>query len=118
MPMLDACAASAAGRSAVKGGATTISTSCTSFARLRNSLMNATASRTVLCIFQFAAIKGVRLITVNCKLLTRPVRQRSDPRQLPAAQEFERRAAAGRDVRDPIGDAGLGHRRDRVAAAD
>ena len=44
--------------------------------------------------------------------------QRRDPRQVPPAEEFERRAAAGRDVRDPIGHAGLRHRRNRIAAAD
>ena len=45
-------------------------------------------------------------------------RQRRDARQRPAAEELERRAAAGRDVRDAVGDAGLLDRRDRVAAAD
>ena len=45
-------------------------------------------------------------------------RQRRDAGQRPAAEELERRAAAGRDVRDPVGDAGLLDRRDRIAAAD
>ena len=62
MPIADACAASTAGRSAVNGGATTISTSCTSLPTLRSSLMNATVSCTVLYIFQFAAMNGVRLM--------------------------------------------------------
>ena len=55
-------AASATEWSAVKGGATTISTSAMSFTRLRNSLTNTTASCTVLCIFQFAAMNGVRMV--------------------------------------------------------
>ena len=45
-------------------------------------------------------------------------RQAARPRrEFPPAEEFERRAAAGRNVRDPVGDAGLCDRRNRVPAA-
>ena len=40
-----------------------------------------------------------------------------DRRQRLALEEFEEGAAAGRDVADPVGDAVLGDRRERVAAA-
>ena len=46
------------------------------------------------------------------------VRQRLDARQRLPAEELERGAAAGRDVRDAIGDAGLVDGRHRIAAAD
>ena len=54
--------ASATACSAVNGGATMISTSAMSLTRLRNSLANTTASCTVLNIFQFAAMNGVRMV--------------------------------------------------------
>src|SRR5574339_675400 len=108
MPIGEFRAASTAAWSAVNGGATTISTSLTSLTMLRNSLMNTTASCTVLCIFQFAAMKGV--------LMRSP--QGCDSGQRPSAEELERRATAGRDVRDPVGDTRLRDRRDRVAPAD
>src|SRR5437763_12129427 len=46
------------------------------------------------------------------------VGQRFHARQLAPFEEFERGAAAGRDVRDLFGYAGLVHRRKREAAAD
>src|SRR5689334_4231811 len=106
--MLEPCAASTAVCSDVSGGATTISTSCTSFTIGRNSLMKASVSWTVLNIFQFAAMNGVRMLLVG---------QRGDAGQRAAAEEFERRAAARRDVCNAIGDARLRDRRDRVSAA-
>ena len=45
-------------------------------------------------------------------------RKRRDAGQLVAGEELERGAAAGRDVAEPVGDAGLVRRRDRLAAAD
>ena len=60
-PMLVWRAASATACSAVNGGATTISTSVKSLTRPWNSLMNTTASCTVLNIFQLAAMNGVRI---------------------------------------------------------
>src|SRR5262245_2050700 len=109
MPMLEPCAASTAVWSAVNGGATTISTSCTSFTIDRNSLMKASVSWTLLCIFQFAVMNGVRMLLV---------RERRDARERPASEEFERRAAAGGDVRDAVGHARFRDRRDGIAAAD
>src|SRR5207248_4930081 len=113
-PIVDACTASATGRIAVNGGATTISTSWTASASFRNSLMNATASWTVLYIFQLAAINGVRLMASGL----RSVRQRGNARQHAPPEEFERRAPAGGDMCDFIADVGLADRRDGIAAAD
>ena len=45
----------------MKGGATTISTPLASLTRLRSSLANTTPSWTVLNIFQFPAMKGMRI---------------------------------------------------------
>src|SRR5438552_7534390 len=98
---------------AVNGGAMTISTSPTSFTRLRNSLVKTTASWTVLNIFQLPAMNGV--------LITHPtlfVRERRHPRQRSAAEELERRSPAGRDMGDSVGDARLLDRRNRIAAPD
>ena len=47
-----------------------------------------------------------------------PIGSTVDARQLAALEELERRAAAGRDVGHPVGQALLGDRRDRVAATD
>src|SRR5919204_4523453 len=115
--MFEFRAASATACTAVNGGATTISTSETSSTSLRNSLTNTTASWTVLYIFQFAARNGVR--TFSTLRTTRlSVRQRRHARQLPAAEELERCAAARRDVGDSIGNPCFRHSRDRIAAAD
>src|SRR6185503_5064039 len=102
-------AASAAACTAVNGGASTISTSAMSFTITRNSLTYFTVSATVLYIFQLPAMMGVRMSGL---------RQHGHARQRAAAEPFERRATAGGDVRDPVGDARLLHRRNRVAAAD
>ena len=112
-------AASAAAWSAVNGGATTISTSAMSFTRLRNSLTYFTVSATVLYIFQLPAMNGVRIGSVilnrNAECRHYPTRgiaefcilnsalhlgQHGHARQRTAAQELQRGAAAGRDVRD------------------
>src|SRR5436190_15209926 len=102
-------ALSAAACSAVNGGAMTISTSATSVTRPRSSFMYLAVSATVLNIFQLPAMKEV-LISF--------VRQRGHPRQCTAAKELQRRAAAGGDMRDAIGDARFLHGCNRVAAAD
>ena len=47
-----------------------------------------------------------------------PIQQHGHPRQLAPLEELERRAAAGRDVGHLVGQALLGDRRHRVAAAD
>ena len=65
MPMFVLRAASATAWRAVNGGAMTISTSSTSATRLRNCLAKATASWTVLNIFQFAATNGVRMVLTS-----------------------------------------------------
>ena len=59
--MFELRAASAAAWTAVNGGATTISTSLTSFTALFSSLTNTTASCTVLNIFQLPAMNGMRI---------------------------------------------------------
>src|SRR5262245_40690943 len=105
-------AASATACTAVKGGATTISTSFTSLTTSFSSLRKKTASWTVLNIFQLPAMKGIRIC------LSRLLRQRGHAGQRLAGEEFEGRAAAGRDVRDAIGDVRLLHRGNRIAAAD
>ena len=46
------------------------------------------------------------------------IEQHGHAGQLAALEELERRAAAGRDVGHPVGQALLGDRRDRVAATD
>ena len=61
---------------AVNGGATTISTSMMSFTRLRNSLTNTTDSCTVLCIFQLAAMNGMRMSALSVQ----PSALRLEPR--------------------------------------
>ena len=50
--------------------------------------------------------------------LDRAIEQDGHARQLAALEEFERRAAARRDVGHPVGQALLGDGRDRIAAAD
>ena len=50
--------------------------------------------------------------------LDRAIEQDRHAGQLAALEELERRAAAGRDVGHPVGQALLGDRRDRVAATD
>src|SRR5215210_3731038 len=64
--MLLARAASAAACSAVKGGASTISTPVTSFTSERNSFTYFTASATVLYIFQLPATIGVLMSHQPC----------------------------------------------------
>src|ERR1700716_4194230 len=112
--------ASATACTAVNGGATTISTSAASFTALRSSFTNRTASCTVLYIFQLPAMNGIRMGQVGLVATTQLclILQRGDSGQRVAGQELERRAAARRNVRDPVGDAGLLHGGNRVAAAD
>src|SRR6266540_919738 len=111
-------AASATVWTAVNGGARTISTSAMSLTAIANSRVNANASCTVLNIFQLAAMNGIRISVDPCTTSDSRLAERDDTRQLAAAEEFQRCAAAGRDVRDAIGDARLGDRGNRVAAAD
>src|ERR1700755_2784736 len=80
--------------------------------------MNAAASATVLCIFQLAAMYGVRsgiCILLGDGLL---VEQRFNSGQLLPLQQLQRGAAAGREPIDPVAEAKLDQRRDRVATAD
>src|SRR6185436_5874460 len=106
MATLLARAASKAAWSAVNGGATTTSTSCTSFTSRRSSLTYFTASATDLYIFQLPTMSGLR------------IGQRRHAGQHAAAEELQRRAAAGGDVGDLVGHAGLGDRGNGIAAAD
>src|SRR5881296_218420 len=105
-------AASATACTAVNGGATTISTPPTSFTALRSSFTNTTASATVLYIFQLPAMTGILIGHADragragqtgrarsCSF----VRQRRNAGQRAAAEKFERCAAAGRNVRHPVG---------------
>src|SRR5215217_4141433 len=107
-------AASAAAWTAVNGGATTMSTPAVAFTRSRKLVTNATVSLTVLNIFQLPAIRGMRIKYPAGWMgrrggLSRLVCERGYARQRLSAEELERRAAAGRDVRDPVGDACLLH---------
>src|SRR5262245_63838905 len=138
--MCELRAASAAAWTAVKAGATTISTSMMSFTALFSSLTNTTASCTVLYIFQLPAMNGIRIrgcygmrgwrgwkgrrgrnfpSRPSCpSRLSRPLRKRDDAGQSTAREKLEGRATSSRNVRDPIGHARLFHRRNRVAPAD
>src|SRR5581483_11138855 len=107
-------AASAAACSAVNGGATTTSTPSTSLTALRSSFTNTVVSWTVLNIFQLPAMKGALISPSRAS----HVGQRGDAGKRPAAEKFERRAAARGDVRNPVGEPRLLDRRDRIAAAD
>ena len=67
-------------------------------------------------------LRGTMALLRVCRPRIRPRRRASsqalrDRRQRLALEEFEERAAAGRDVADPVGDAELGDRGERVAAA-
>src|SRR4051812_28901262 len=76
---------------------------------------NSAASATVLCIFQLAAMYGVRL---GISGLLFGVEQGLDARQLLSLQQLQRCSPSGRDPVDPVLQAELVQRRDRVAAAD
>ena len=69
--------------------------------------MNSSASAIVLCIFQLPAMNGVRLMHESLHAGQRL-----------ALDQLERRAAAGREVVDPVGEPELRERRGGVAAAD
>src|SRR5262249_44330586 len=92
----------------------TISTPVTSLTMLLSSFAKNTASWTVLYIFQLPAMNGMRMFLPISLLIA----QRRDARQRPSAEKLERRAAAGRNVRDLVGHARLLDGRDRIAAAD
>src|SRR3954453_20588294 len=77
--------------------------------------MNSAASATVLCIFQLAAMYGVR--SGICGLLF-GVEQGLHARQLLTLPQLQRGAAAGRDPVDLVLEPELVQRGDRVAAAD
>src|SRR5436190_9297615 len=113
MPTLLFRADSAHPCSAVNGGATTISTFAMSFTRLRNSFTYFTASAHVLDIFQLPAMNGIfmgvrfrfRVSGFRFRvpgLVSRLGQHRHAGKRL-AAEEFERCAAAGRNVRDAVG---------------
>src|SRR3954467_1525294 len=117
--MFELRAASATACRAVNGGATTISTPLTSFTSFFSSLTNTTASCTVLNIFQLPAMNGILIRTPAPPAFPALfIRKRCHTRQHLTAEEFERCAAAGRDVRDAVGDARFLHCGDRIAAAD
>src|SRR5688572_30145501 len=117
----------------------TISTSVVSLTSARSRVTCCTDSATVLNIFQLPMSSGVLISNsnANCKMQTQAraavgctslhlafwilhlfIRERGDSGQFLPAEELERRAAAGRDVRDPIGDARFRDRRNRIAAAN
>src|SRR5215211_4641041 len=78
--------------------------------------MNSAASATVLCIFQLAAMYGVRSGMDLVPLVG--VEQGLHARQLLSLQQLQRRSSSGRDPVDLVLQAELVQRRDRVAAAD
>src|SRR6187402_1441363 len=77
---------------------------------------NSAASATVLCIFQLAAMYGVRSGIVL--LLLFGVEQGLDARQFLSLHKLQRGPAPGRDPIDLLVEAELVQGRDRVAAAD
>src|SRR5580658_3723834 len=99
------------GVSAVNGGQIATSTPSRLDTRGSSPWINCSASATVLFIFQFPAISGVRLTAF-------PSAERDDAGQLAPLDQLERRAAAGREVRHAVCEAELRERRGRVAAAD
>src|SRR3982750_4396433 len=120
-------AAFTAAATAVNGGAIATSTSRTSWISARRSLTYETVSATVLNILKLPAIKGFRIgiriykETENHGIrdsVLRFVRKRGNTREFGAAQEFQRRAAACRDVRHLPGNARGIDGRHRITAAD
>src|SRR5205814_1787322 len=92
-----------------------------SLTRARSSFTKTTASWTVLNIFQLPAMNGILMLIRSAeasRYTALRVAERGHTGQRSAAEEFERGATACRDVRDAVGDAGVLHRRDRIAAAD
>src|SRR5690349_1137401 len=75
--------------------------------------MNSAVSATVLCIFQLAAMYGVRS-AIGSLLLE----QGLDARQFLPLEQLQRGATAGREPVDPVLESERAQRRDRVAAAD
>src|SRR3954451_12931890 len=100
--------------SAVNGGQITTSLWVAAI-RGNSASMNSAASATVLCIFQLAAMYGVRS---GIRGLLVGVEQGLDARQLLSLQQLQRGAAAGRDPIDPVLEAEPVQRGDAVAAAD
>src|SRR5919106_2220446 len=99
-------------RSAVNGGQITTSTRSASFRSKRYESFCTVwiASRCVLCIFQFAAMIGVRSAT--------SVLQHPDARQRFPLEELERGPAAGGQVIERALQAGALDGEERVAATD
>src|SRR3989442_14463598 len=113
--------------SAVKTGATTTSQWLALATNGFRASAMATDSATVLYIFQFPAITGLRMIMVGVSLSGQPhegtgpyfqtsstvrlvsICKRGDTGKFFSGQELERSAAAGRDVCDAIGDSRLSH---------
>src|SRR5947209_20572865 len=106
--MFEPRAAPAAACTAVNGGATTMSTPESGLTRSRSSVTNATVSATVLNIFQLPAIRGVLIGQGGHAGCGRSflVGQGRDAGERLTAEELQRRAAAGGDMRDLVGDAG------------
>src|SRR5215218_423615 len=88
---------------------------CVAAIRGSSASTNEAASATVLCIFQLAAMYGVRS---GISGLLFGVEQGLHARQLLSLQELQRRSAPRRDPVDLGLEAELVQRRDRVAAAD
>src|SRR5262245_47087891 len=115
-------AVSTAAASDVKGGLITTSTPKTfdSVTSARKSLTYETVSAAVLNILKLPAIRGVRIVVlrpfyVRSTYVLRTIRKSRDARQFRAAEEFQRSAAAGRDVRHLTRNAGGVDRGHRIA---
>src|SRR6266849_2520432 len=114
-------AATATGMS-VNGGAKTMSQSWTPATSGLKAAKKARVSACVLNIFQLPAIRRRRIErspeNSRLKLSRSFIRQRFDAGQFRSTKEFERSAAAGGNVRDARGNAGLVSGSDRIASAD
>ena len=100
-------------------------TSVASGSAARSLRQRASASQRTRFIFQLPATSGrraqrreVRIAVIRPPAPSAAAGERRDAGQLLAGEELERRAAAGRDVPDAVGDPGLMDRGDRLAAAD
>src|SRR3954451_10995871 len=102
--------ASTVAAKAVNGAHTASSTPFPIGSRDSSRCTYSRASAVVLCIFQLPAM--------YCRRDPSGVIESLHSGQLLPLEQLERRAAAGRQVRDIVGEPELGQRRRRVAAAD
>src|SRR6478735_4695236 len=108
-------------RRSVNGGQSTTSTASVSFlsSRYDSFWVNWMATKWSWCIFQFAAMIGLRSVMPGPSRVSmgagRGLAQRLQPREVALLDELERRAATGAHVVDVGGEPELADRRGAVA---